>query len=59
MRSRRVATLLALCPVLASSLSYYEEALPTTLNPVYAKTMVDERTHSLIFDRLFYRSAIA
>ena len=38
------------------SINYYEEALPTTLNPLYAKTMVDFRTQELIFDRLFYRS---
>ncbi len=36
------------------SLIYYEEALPSTLNPLYATSMVDFRTQELIFDRLFY-----
>jgi len=39
------------------SLSYYEEDLPTTLNPLYASTMTDFRTHELIFDRLFYEDS--
>ncbi|MGC6492461.1 MAG: ABC transporter substrate-binding protein [Myxococcota bacterium] len=36
--------------------SYFEEDLPTTLNPLYARSMVDRRTQELIFDRLFFRS---
>jgi len=40
------------------SVSYYEESLPSTLNPLFATTMVDRRTHELLFDRLFYRSAV-
>lgn len=40
------------------TLTYYEEAAPTTMNPLFANTMVDRRTHELVFDRLFYRSAI-
>ena len=38
--------------------TYYEQSLPTTLNPLFASTMVDHRAHELIFDRLWYRSAI-
>jgi peptide/nickel transport system substrate-binding protein len=37
---------------------YYEEALPTTLNPLFARTMVDRRSQELVFDRLYFRSAI-
>lgn len=40
----------------APEVSYYEEAMPSTLNPLFARTMVDRRTQELIFDRLFYRS---
>lgn len=42
----------------SASVDYYEEALPTTMNPVYARTMVDFRSHELVFDRLYYRSPI-
>lgn len=41
-----------------TTVSYYEEALPTTMNPLFARSMVDRRSHELVFDRLFYRSAI-
>lgn len=41
-----------------STVSYYEETLPSTMNPLFASSMVDRRTHELIFDRMFYRSAI-
>jgi len=39
-------------------LAFYEQLLPTTLDPLYARTMVDRRAQELVFDRLFYRSAI-
>ncbi len=42
----------------AGTVSYYETSLPTTMNPLFATTMVDRRTHELVFDRLFYRSAV-
>lgn len=42
----------------AGSVGYYEEALPTTLNPLFAQTMVDRRSQELVFDRLYFRSAI-
>ncbi|MBT3223943.1 MAG: hypothetical protein HN348_33160, partial [Proteobacteria bacterium] len=50
-----VATLTLLA---GSAVSYYEESLPSTMNPLFARTMVDKRTHELVFDRMFYRSAI-
>jgi peptide/nickel transport system substrate-binding protein len=42
----------------AGTVSYYEEALPSTMNPLFARSMVDFRAHELVFDRMFYRSAI-
>ncbi|MFT7519333.1 MAG: ABC-type transport system substrate-binding protein, partial [Kiritimatiellia bacterium] len=42
----------------ASSVDYYEEALPSTMNPIFSRTMVDFRSHELIFDRLYTRSPI-
>jgi hypothetical protein len=41
-----------------ATLAYFEEALPTTLNPLYADSMVDYRAQELIFDRLWYHDAI-
>ena len=41
-----------------TSASYYEEQLPSTLNPLYARSMADRRSQELVFDRLFYRSAV-
>ncbi len=52
------AGLLGLVFLTGSTVSYYEESLPTTMNPLFARSMVDRRSHELIFDRLFYRSAI-
>jgi peptide/nickel transport system substrate-binding protein len=43
---------------LAGSVDYFEVQLPSTMNPLYARTMVDRRSHELVFDRLFFRSAI-
>jgi peptide/nickel transport system substrate-binding protein len=39
-------------------LSYYEESMPTTMNPLFARSMVDRRSHELVFDRLYYRSSV-
>lgn len=44
--------------VTGASVSYYEEALPTTMNPLFSAGMVDKRSHELVFDRMFYRSTI-
>jgi len=41
-----------------STLSFYEESLPTTLNPLYAASMVDHRVNELVFDRLYYHDPI-
>lgn len=42
----------------AGTVGYFEEALPTTLNPLFAQSMVDRRAQELVFDRLYFRSAI-
>lgn len=42
----------------AGPVSYFEEALPTTLNPLFAQSMVDFRSQELVFDRLYYHSAV-
>ncbi len=53
------ALALTAAPLLAGvDVGYYEEALPTSLNPLFAATMADRRSDELVFDRLFYRSAI-
>lgn len=55
----RVAALLGSVALFAGvQVSYYEEALPSTMNPLFARTMVDRRAHELMFDRLYYRSAV-
>jgi len=43
---------------LTAGIDYFEEQLPSSMNPLYARTMVDRRSHELVFDRMFYRSAI-
>jgi peptide/nickel transport system substrate-binding protein len=40
------------------TLTYYEGALPTTLNPLYAAKMVDYRAQEMVFDRLWLHSPI-
>ena len=40
------------------SVNFYEEALPTSMNPLYAKSMVDTRVNELVLDRLYYHSPI-
>jgi peptide/nickel transport system substrate-binding protein len=55
----RVAALAASVVLLGGvQVSYYEESLPSTMNPLFARTMVDRRSHELMFDRLYYRSAV-
>jgi peptide/nickel transport system substrate-binding protein len=39
-------------------LSFYEESLPGTLNPLYAQSMVDFRSQELVFDRIYFHSPI-
>lgn len=48
----------ALMMLSAGTVSYYEEGLPSTMNPLFARKMTDRRSHELVFDRIFYRSAI-
>ncbi len=59
-KRRRGATALGglLLVLLGADVAYYDEQLPTSLNPLFARTMVDRRSQELVFDRLFYRSAI-
>jgi peptide/nickel transport system substrate-binding protein len=59
LRGAAAAAALCIAPLLAGvEVAYYDDNLPTTLNPVLARTMADVRTAELVFDRLFYRSAI-
>ena len=44
--------------LVAAKLEYFEESLPTTLNPLYASTMVDYRAQELVFDRLWFHDAV-
>ena len=58
-RTLKIALATALVGVLAgATVTYYDEALPTTMNPLFARSMVDFRSHELVFDRLFYRDAV-
>ena len=41
-----------------AALSFYEENLPNTLNPLFASSVVDNRSQELIFDRLYYHDPI-
>jgi peptide/nickel transport system substrate-binding protein len=41
-----------------ATLAFYEESLPTSMNPLYAQSMVDNRVHELVLDRLYYHSPI-
>ncbi|MBT3222683.1 MAG: ABC transporter substrate-binding protein [Proteobacteria bacterium] len=52
--------LLALLATLAqaSPLIFVEAELPTTFDPLRSTTMTDLRVHDLLFDKLFYSSAI-
>ncbi len=60
-RSRHLLVAAGLAAAVLSTggvLTYYEGALPTTLNPLYAAKMVDYRAQELVFDRLWYHSPI-
>lgn len=41
-----------------ATLGFYEESLPTTMNPLYARSMVDFRSQELVFDRLYYHDPL-
>jgi len=53
-----VAGLAAALLTTGQSVNFYEEALPTSMNPLYAKSMVDTRVNELVLDRLYYHSPI-
>jgi peptide/nickel transport system substrate-binding protein len=54
-----LAAVLGVTALLAGSdVTFYEESLPSTLNPLFARSMVDRRAQELVFDRLYYRSAV-
>ncbi len=42
-----------------STVSFYETSAPQSMNPLFARSMVDIRGQELVFDRLFYHSAVA
>ena len=42
----------------AAEVSFYDEALPSSFNPLYAESMVDYRAQELAFDRLYYNDPI-
>ena len=52
------AGLAASALTMGQSLDFYEESLPTSMNPLYASTMVDIRVNELVMDRLYYHSPI-
>ncbi|MEC7947083.1 MAG: ABC transporter substrate-binding protein [Myxococcota bacterium] len=41
-----------------ATLAYNEESLPTTMNPLFAASMVDYRSQELVFDRLWFHDAV-
>ena len=51
------ATALALVGT-GATLAYYDESLPTSMNPLFASTMVDHRSQELVFDRLWFHDPI-
>ncbi len=51
------ATALALAGT-GATMAFFDESLPTTMNPLFAASMVDFRSQELVFDRLWYHDAI-
>ena len=41
-----------------SEVKFYDETLPSSLNPLYAESMVDYRAQELYFDRLYYNDPV-
>lgn len=41
-----------------ASMTFYEESLPSTMNPLFAQSMVDNRVHELVFDRLYFHDPV-
>lgn len=50
--------LVAALATTGATLNFYEESLPSTMNPLYAQSMVDYRSQELVFDRIFFHSPI-
>jgi peptide/nickel transport system substrate-binding protein len=50
--------LVAALATTAGSMAFYEENLPTTLNPLFSSSMVDYRSQELVFDRLYYHNPV-
>jgi peptide/nickel transport system substrate-binding protein len=65
MRAMRAGLVLGVVVVLAgaanseSRVIYVEEALPTTMNPLFPANDTDRRAHQLVFDYLYERSIVA
>src|SRR5688572_27485405 len=55
---RRLVLAVSAFASLGADLSWFEAEAPTTLNPLFARTMADERAQELVFDRIFYRLPI-
>lgn len=51
------ATALALAGT-GATMAFFDESLPTTMNPLFAASMVDYRSQELVFDRLWFHDAI-
>ena len=41
-----------------ASLAFFEESLPSTMNPLFAQSMVDNRVHELVMDRIYFNDPI-
>ena len=42
----------------AVEVQFYDEDLPSSLNPLYAESMVDYRAQELYFDRLYFNDPV-
>ena len=43
---------------LATEINFYDEDLPSSLNPLFGTSMVDFRAQELFFDRLYYTDPV-
>lgn len=60
--TRTMFTALGLASTMAlatgASLTFYEESLPSSMNPLFAQSMVDNRVHELVLDRIYHHDPI-
>lgn len=49
---------LTLAVTTGATLAYFEESLPSTMNPLFSTSMVDRRSQELVFDRLWFHDAV-